>query len=270
MEFVPWALAYLALGAFAGLFAGLLGIGGGVVMVPVLASIFAAQGGFPPGEVLHMALGTSMAAIIFTASASLRAHHAHGAVLWRVVAKITPGVLLGTGVGAMVAARIPAVPLAIFFAVFVSLVALQMALNLKPKAERDLPGTPGILSVGFGIGVLSALVAIGGGSMTVPFLTWCNVRVQRAIGTSAAVGLPMALGGTAGYIFNGWHHPGLPAGSIGYVYLPGLAVLVLSSMVMAPRGARMAHRMPVETLRKIFAGLLVVLAAKLVWGVMAV
>ncbi len=267
MAFLPWAFAYLALGAFAGFFAGMLGIGGGLVMVPLLTTIFAAQGGFPAGELLHMALGTSMAAIIFTALASLRAHHAHGAVLWRLVAQITPGILAGTALGAVAAAHVPATPLAVFFSVFVCLVALQMTLNLKPKAARELPGGVGVAAVGLGIGTISALVAIGGGSLTVPFLTWCNVRVQHAIGTSAAVGLPIALGGTAGYVFNGWNHAGLPAGSLGFVYLPGLALLVLASMLTVPHGARVAHRLPVATLKKVFAALLVVLAAKLLWGV---
>ena len=199
-----WAAAYLALGAFSGFFAGLLGIGGGLVMVPALTMMFAAQPQFPPGEVLHLALGTSMATIIFTAVASLRTHHSHGAVLWGVFRTITPGILLGTGVGTLFASNVPTRPLAIFFAFFVSVVALQMAMNLKPKPSRELPGALGIGAVGFGIGALSSLVAIGGGALTVPFLTWCNVRVQNAIGTSAAVGLPIAIGGTLGYIFNGW------------------------------------------------------------------
>jgi uncharacterized membrane protein YfcA len=261
-----WAAAYLALGAFSGFFAGLLGIGGGLVMVPALTMMFAAQPQFPPGEVLHLALGTSMATIIFTAVASLRTHHSHGAVLWGVFRTITPGILLGTGVGTVFASSVPTRPLAIFFAFFVSIVALQMAMNLKPKPSRELPGALGVGAVGFGIGALSSLVAIGGGALTVPFLTWCNVRVQNAIGTSAAVGLPIAIGGTLGYIFNGWREPGMPVGSLGFVYLPALAVLVVATMVTAPSGARLAHRLPVAMLKRIFAGILVLLAAKMVWN----
>lgn len=268
MNLLPWVFAYLALGAFAGFFAGMLGIGGGLVMVPILTMIFSAQGGFPPGEVLHMALGTSIAAIIFTSFASLRAHHRHGAVLWSVVLAITPGILLGAAIGTLFAAQVPARPLAIFFAGFVCLIALQMGLNLKPKAVRQLPGVLGMSSVGVGIGAVSALVAIGGGSLTVPFLTWCNIRVQNAIGTSAAIGMPIAIGGTAGYIFNGWGHDTLPTGSVGFVYLPGMALLVLASMVTAPFGARIAHRLPVATLKRIFAGLLVMLAAKMLWALL--
>ena len=263
---ISWIAGYLALGAFAGFFAGMLGIGGGLVLVPVLTLMFAAQAQFPPGETLHMALGTSMASIIFTALASIRTHHRHGAILWDVVKTITPGILAGTALGTLFAANVPARPLAVFFTFFVCLVAVQMALNLKPKSTRELPGRAGVAGVGLGIGILSSLVAIGGGSLTVPFLTWCNVRIQNAIGTSAAVGLPIALGGTLGYIFNGWSNPGLPAGSLGYVYLPALAILVVATMMTAPSGARMAHRLPVATLKRIFAALLIVLASKMLWN----
>ncbi len=254
------------LGAFTGVSAGMLGIGGGLVMVPLLTMMFSAQGGFPPGEVLHMALGTSMASIIFTAIASLRAHHRHGAVLWGVVSSMTPGILIGTAVGTLFAANVPLRPLAIFFAVFVTLVALQMGLNLKPKPSRELPGSLGVGLMGLVIGMISSLVAIGGGALTVPFLSWCNVRVQKAIGTSAAVGLPIALGGSIGYIFNGWHVDDLPPGSLGFVYLPALAVLVPASMLTAPYGAQLAHRLPVPVLKRMFAVLLVLLAVKMLWG----
>ncbi len=264
-----WWLAYITLGLFTGFFAGMLGIGGGLVMVPALTMMFAAQAAFPGSEILHLALGTSMATILFTALASLRAHHRHGAVLWRVVGQITPGILLGTLLGTLFASSVPARPLAIFFTAFVCLVAVQMILNLKPKPSRDLPGAAGVIAVGVGIGALSALVAIGGGSLTVPFLTWCNVRVQHAIGTSAAVGFPIAVGGSLGYIYNGWGHPGLPEWSLGYIYLPAFAWLVPSSMLIAPLGARLAHRLPVATLKRLFAVVLIALAAKMLWGLFA-
>ena len=261
-------LLYLALGLFTGLMAGLLGVGGGLVMVPMLVMLFSAQAGFPAGEVLHMALGTSMAVILFTSLASLRAHHQHGAVMWPVVLQITPGILLGTALGTVCAAQVPTRPLAIFFTAFVCVVAVQMALNLKPKAARQLPGAFGVIGVGVGIGTVSALVAIGGGSLTVPFLTWCNVRMQQAIGTSAAVGFPIALGGSLGYVFNGWGHAGLPEWSLGFVYLPAFALLVPASMLTAPVGARLAHRLPVATLKRIFSCVLVSLAAKMLWGIL--
>lgn len=262
-----WWLAYIALGLFTGFFAGMLGIGGGLVMVPTLTLMFATQAGFPAGEVLHLALGTSMATIVFTALASLRAHHRHGAVLWAVVVQITPGILFGTLLGTLFAASVPARPLAVFFTGFVCLIAVQMILDVKPKPSRELPGTAGVLAVGTGIGAISALVAIGGGSLTVPFLTWCNVRVQNAIGTSAAVGFPIAVGGSLGYIVNGWGHAELPAGSLGYIYLPAFFWLVPASMLIAPLGARLAHRLPVRTLKRLFAGILILLAAKMSWGI---
>lgn len=262
---LAWPLAYVALGLFTGFSAGMLGIGGGLVMVPTLTMMFAAQAGFPLDEVLHMALGTSIATILFTSFSSLRAHHKHGAVLWKVVFQITPGILFGTLVGTLLASRVPAKPLALFFTLFVCFVAVQMMLNLKPKPTRALPGVTGVLAAGTGIGAVSSLVAIGGGALTVPFLTWCNVRVQQAIGTSAAIGFPIAVGGTLGYLFNGWNHSDLPAWSAGYVYLPALVWMVPPSMLTAPLGARLTHRLPVATLKRIFAGLLIVLAAKMLW-----
>jgi uncharacterized membrane protein YfcA len=262
-------LAYIGLGLFAGFAAGLLGIGGGVVLVPMLTMIFTAQSGFRASEALHLALGTSMAVILFTSLSSLRAHHRHGAVIWRVVFQITPGILCGTLLGALLASHVPARPLGIFFALFVGFNATQMILNLKPKAARELPGTPGVLVAGLGIGVLSALVAIGGGALTVPFLTWCNVKVQNAIGTSSAVGCPIAIGGTLGYIYNGWDNALLPPGSLGYVFLPALLWIVPFSMLAAPLGARTTHRLPVATLKRVFACLLILLAARMLWKLFA-
>ena len=260
-----WWLAYIGLGLFTGFSAGMLGIGGGLVMVPTLTMMFAAQAGFPLDDVLHLALGTSIATILFTSLASLRAHHQHGAVLWKVVLQITPGILFGTVFGTLFAAEIPSRPLALFFTVFVCLVAVQMILNLKPKPSRELPGNAGVLAVGTGIGAMSALVAIGGGVFTVPFLTWCNVRVQNAIGTSAAIGFPIAVGGTLGYLYNGWGNTNLPPGSMGFVYLPALAWMVPPSMLMAPLGAKLTHRLPVATLKRVFACLLIALASKMLW-----
>lgn len=260
--------AYLLTGAVAGFFAGLLGVGGGVVVVPVLAMLFAAQG-FPEREVLHLALGTSMATILFTALSSLRAHHAHQAVLWPVMRRLTPGILLGTLLGAQLAGRLSSRALSIFFVAFMLFVAAQMIADRRPRPGRCLPGWPGLSLAGGVIGALSSLVAIGGGALTVPFLIWCNVRPHQAIGTSAAVGLPIAVGGTVGYVWNGWGHTGLPAGSLGFVYLPALAIILVASVLAAPFGARLAHRLPVRVLRRIFAGLLLLLAAKMLGSLYA-
>ncbi|WGS86345.1 MULTISPECIES: sulfite exporter TauE/SafE family protein [Methylomonas] len=259
---LDWIAAYLGLGVAVGFFAGLLGIGGGGIMVPVLTTLFAMQN-FGAAHLVHMALATSMAAIIVTSIASLRAHHRHGAVIWPVVWTLSPGIIAGTFAAAFVAALIPNRPLALFFVVFMAYVSLQMVLNVRPKPSRQLPGAMGLSLVGLLIGAVSALVAIGGGSLTVPFLSWCNVRIQNAIGTSAAVGLPLSLAGTLGYMASGWRVEGLPAHSFGYIYLPAVAAIALVSVVTAPLGARLAHRLPVPALKKLFALLLLLLSAKM-------
>jgi uncharacterized membrane protein YfcA len=265
---MEWWLAYIGLGLVVGFAAGMLGIGGGLIMVPALTMMFSAQSQFDADTALHLALGTSIATILFTSLSSLRAHHRHGAVLWNVVLRITPGILAGTLLGALIASYVPIRPLAIFFSLFVCFIAAQMFLDLKPEAARELPGTAGMLGVGLGIGTLSALVAIGGGALTVPFLTWCRVKVQNAIGTSAAVGFPIAVGGSLGYIYNGWSHA-MPSGSMGYIYLPALLGMAPFSMLAAPLGARMTHRLPVATLKRIFACLLILLAARMLWNLFA-
>jgi uncharacterized membrane protein YfcA len=207
-----------------------------------------------------------MAAIVFTSISSLRAHHAHGAVLWPIVWAIAPGILIGTFAGARFASLIPTRPLAIFFTLFMSYVAFQMLANIKPKPSRQLPGSIGMFYVGSGIGVISALVAIGGGSLSVPFMTWCNIKMHHAIGTSAAIGLPIALAGTLGYLMGGMNASGLPAGGFGFIYLPALAACVAMSVLTAPLGAKAAHKLPVPTLKKIFAGVILLLLAKMVHG----
>ena len=261
-------LAYLLTGLVAGFFAGLLGVGGGVVVVPVLTIIFTGVG-FPAREVLHLALGTSMATILFTSVSSLRAHHGHQAVLWPVMGRMTPGVLVGTLLGAQLAAMVPSRALSIFFVGFMIFVAVQMIAGLRPKPTRSLPGWPGLGLAGIVIGGIASLAAIGGGALTVPYLIWCNVRPHAAIGTSAAVGLPIAIGGSLGYVWNGWGHPGLPPGSLGFIYLPALGVILIASVLMAPLGARMAHRLPIKVLKRVFAGLLLGLSAKMLWSLYA-
>ena len=257
-----WWLSYPLLGVFAGFIAGLFGVGGGLTIVPLLFMLFTAQQ-FPIEHSMHLALGTSMATIIFTSISSTRAHHAHGAVLWPVVRGIAPGIVVGTLAAAQFAVRVPTRPLALFFCAFIAYVAVQMVLNIKPKPHRELPGLLGLSGAGLVIGGVSALVAIGGGSLSVPFMTWCNVQVQKAIATSAAIGFPIAVAGTIGYLIGGYGHPGLPSGSVGFIFLPALACLLVTSMLTAPLGARLAHRLPVALLKKIFACVLVLLAGKM-------
>lgn len=261
-----WLFSYLVLGAVTGLFAGLFGIGGGGIMVPILTLLFVQQQ-FPAQYILHMALATSMSAIIPTAIASLRAHHTHRAVLWPVVIKIAPGILLGTFGGTFIASYLPASPLAIFFSCFMGVVAVQMMFNRKPQPSRQLPGVIGLSSAGAGIGVISALVAIGGGTLTVPFLIWCNINLPIAIGTSAAVGLPIAIAGAFGYVMNGWDVTGLPEFTLGYVYWPAVLLMAVMSFFTAPLGATLAHRLPVPVLKKLFAILLVALSLQMLYTV---
>jgi uncharacterized membrane protein YfcA len=261
-----WLCAFLTLGAFTGLFAGLFGIGGGGIMVPVLTFIFVKLA-FPPEHLVHMALATSMAAIVPTAIASLRAHHARKAVLWNVVVKIAPGILFGTFAGTFLATYLSAKPLAIFFSCFMAFVALQMVIDRKPKPSRQLPGAFTLTGVGAGIGGISALVAIGGGTLTVPFLTWCNVALPVAIGTSAAVGLPIAFSGALGYLINGWSVTNLPAHTLGFIYWPAVIAMATASFFTAPLGARLAHSLPIHLLKKCFAVLLISLSLQMLFTV---
>lgn len=261
---MEWS-AYLGIGALVGFAAGLLGIGGGVVMVPLLVLVFRATG-VPPEHIMHVALGTALAAMIFTSLSSMRAHHAHGAVDWKIARSMSPGMLAGSFVAALVAGFIPTWPLALGFTVLVFYAATQILLDLRPPGSRELPGAAGLFGAGAAIGAVSSLLAAGGAFMTIPFLAWCKVPLRRAIGTAAANGLPIAIAGTAGYVFNGWREDALPGPSIGYVYLPALALVVITSMLAAPLGARLAHRLPVKRLRTLFAALLYFFAIRMLIG----
>jgi uncharacterized membrane protein YfcA len=257
-------LSCLALGAVAGFFAGLFGIGAGILMVPVLHEIFLAQQ-ISADLALRLALGTSMAGIVFNSLASLRTHHRHGAVLWPVVGRIAPGIVLGTLAGTQLVSMLPVRLLALFFVAFLTFIALQMALELKPQARRSLPGTPALTAVGAAIGLVMSVIAGGGGMLSIPFLVWCNVDLRKAIGTAAAIGFPIAVTGTFGFVIAGWGNPALPSWSWGYVFLPALLATVATSSLTAPVGARMTHRMPLRMLRRGFAGLLLLVAARMVY-----
>lgn len=254
---------YIVLGAIAGILAGLFGVGGGIIIVPMLTFTFTSQH-LPPQHILHLALGTSLATIVFTSIASLRAHHQRGGVNWQVVRHISPGIVFGTLTGSWVAAGLSTRFLKILFVCFLFYVALQMLLDIRPKPSRQLPGPTGLFSAGTLIGGISSLVGIGGGSMSVPFLAWCNMPVHNAIGTSAAIGFPIALAGTVGYLVNGFMAMSLPPYSVGYIYIPALAGIAIASYITAPLGAKLAHKLPVSGLKKGFALLLLVTALKMV------
>ncbi len=256
--------AYVGLGLVVGFVAGLLGVGGGLIIVPVLILLLHANG-LAAGMEPQLALGTSLASILFTSLASVRAHHRHGAVEWPLVRRITPGVVLGTLGGAVVAAQMPATVLKVFFVVFLFYAVVQMWLDFKPAPHRGLPGRGGTTLAGGVIGAVSSWVGIGGGTLSVPFMLWHNVALHRAIATSAAIGFPIAIAGAAGYLLGGWNAKDLPRGSLGFVYLPALAGIALGSVLTAPLGARTAHRLPVRPLKRVFALLLLALALRMVW-----
>jgi len=263
---IHWLLAFLFLGSVVGFMAGLLGIGGGGIMVPVLTSIFLLQG-VSVDKVVHLALGTSMACMIVTSLSSFRAHYARGGVIGRVVRGMAPGILLGTFLATFVAAQLSSVYLAIFFALFMAYVSAQMFLDKKPKPSRELAGNTGLFTAGSGIGAVSALVSIGGGSLTVPYLIWQNVDIKKAIGTSAAIGVPISIAGTLGYLINGWSHSSAENFTYGFVYLPAVVSISATSFFAAPYGVRMAHKLPVATLKRIFAVLLILLSVKMITSV---
>ena len=259
----------LLLGTATGFLAGLLGIGGGMVMVPFLTLILSHRG--VPGDLaVKMAIATSMATILFTSLSSVRAHHGRGAVRWDIVRAMAPGIVLGGLVaGAGVFALIKGQALALFFALFVGFSATQMLRDKKPKPTRQLPGAAGQTAAGDGIGFVSGLVGAGGGFISVPFMTLCNVPIHNAVATSAALGFPIALANTAGYVVGGWSLPSPLPGSLGYLYLPALVVIAVASVLMAPVGARAAHAMDVRQLKRVFALMLYALAGYMLWRALA-
>jgi uncharacterized membrane protein YfcA len=265
MTFDLFFLGYLAVGAFVGFFAGMLGIGGGAIMIPLLVMLFERQG-LPREHLLHFAVGTGMATILFTSVSSVLAHARRGAVRWDIARAITPGILAGGLVGAWIAKFFSTFGLALFFAVLVYTLAINMLFNRRPKPSRQLPGAAGMTAAGFIISFLSAMVAIGGAAMTVPFMVLCNVPILHAVATAAAIGFPIAVAGTIGYVATGWGDPSLPAATLGYVYLPALLGVSLASVALAPLGAKAAHSLPTARLKQVFAILLLVLATRMLVG----
>lgn len=257
-----WLLAYAITGAFIGFLAGLLGIGGGMTLVPILAALFAAQQ-LSADHIVHMALATAMASAAFTSTASVREHHKHGAVDWSLVKRFVPGMVTGSLLSTIASGWISQRALALSFAVIVAGAAIQMLLGKKPKAARTLPGAVGLFVIGLAIGVLSGLVSAGGTFLMMPVMLLCGVAMHTAIGTGAAIGIPVTIVGTLGYIVAGWRVADLPPYHAGFVYLPALAAVVAGSVFTAPYGARLAHRLPVVTLKRIFALLMFILAAKM-------
>src|SRR3569623_1726457 len=253
MPIEPALIAALALlGVVTGFLAGLLGIGGAMIMVPFVTIVLAHRD-FPAEYTVKMAVATSLATICFTSLSSMRAHHARGAVLWKAVLLLAPGIIVGSLLGAQISAALPAKSLGVLFAIFIAFSATQKLIDRKPKPTRTLPGPLGMFSAGGVIGIVSAIVGAGGAFISVPFMAWCNVKLHDAVGTSAALGFPIALSGTIGNAWAGRALPALPPGTIGYIYLPARIASSAASGRLAPAGARSAHRMDIRPLRRLVA-----------------
>lgn len=262
---MPELAAYLVTGVVAGVMAGLLGVGGGLVIVPVLVWLFRKLG-MDESIVMHLAVGTSLATIVMTSISSVRSHHRRGAVRWPLFWQLTPGIVAGALLGAVVAEQLETLWLQRVFGVFAILVSFQMVFSSRVEPHRQLPGKAGMTVAGGLIGTISSVVGIGGGSMTVPFLSWNNIPMVNAVATSSACGLPIAIAGATGFLVAGWGNAALPAWSSGYLYWPAAAGIIMTSVLMAPVGARLAHQLPVKTLKKIFAALLFVIGIRLLVG----
>ncbi|QIZ77803.1 sulfite exporter TauE/SafE family protein [Ferrimonas lipolytica] len=258
-------LIYLCLGAFAGTLSGLFGIGGGLVIVPVLITTFSLMG-LSQDIYIHMAIATSLATIVITAISAIQNHHQRGNVDWSIVKRFTPGVLFGAYLGGIIADRVPADGLAILLGVFMFVIATQMLFGLKPDAGRKLPHSGGLIAAGSVIGTLSAMVGIGGASLSVPFLRYCSVDMKRAVGTSATLTLPLAVAGVTSFIVNGWNAVDLPEWTLGYVYLPAFAGIVVASSQFVRVGAALGAKLSQLWLQRAFAAFLIFMGCKLLFG----
>lgn len=257
-------LPLMAVGAFAGFIAGLLGIGGGMIVVPIVLWALERQdlGG---SHAQHLALGTSFAVMVFTTFSGALAQHRKGAVRWDAVRKMAPAMVAGGLLGAVISPHLPTKGLQIFFILFAYAVAIQTLLRFKPKATRQLPDTAGMLGAGGTFGLLSSWVGIGGGSLSVPFLLYCNIPVHQAVGTSSGLAWPMAVAGAIGYLWAGWQVTGLPEGTLGFWYLPATAVLATCTVIFAPLGVKVAHKLPADALKTAFGLLLMAIATQMLY-----
>lgn len=263
---MDYLLIYLLLGCFSGFVAGLFGIGGGMVIVPILIFSFKAQH-LHPTIITHLAIGTSLACIIVTSLSAVWAQHKRGAVLWPVVKKMALGLFGGSVVGAQIAHLIPARQLEIIIGLFALLTAAQMFSGWRGKLGHiPLPKTIGLGVAGSGIGAASAIFGIGGGTFTVPYLTLHGVAMTQAIASASACGLPIALGGAVGFMWTGWHDINLPKEAWGFVHLPAFFGISITSLFLAKLGVKMAHQLPAATLKKLFAGLLVIVGVSFIVG----
>ena len=258
-------LTSLFLGAAAGLSAGLFGIGGGVIIVPMLVWLLPTQG-ISEDVVMIMAVATSLATIIFTASSSLFAHHQRGYVLWERVRYLSFGIVFGVMFGALTASHISSEHLQIAFGIFLIFNALQMFFQVLAETEEAEKEEPLLdYMIGMAIGFVSAISGTGGGTLTVPYLVHRRVKIKNAVAISSACSLPIAFGASLSYAFLGLQHSGLPEASLGYIYLPAFLGITACSIFVAPLGAKLAHVLPSEKLKRYFALVLFIFAVKMLW-----
>lgn len=254
---------YLITGAFVGLAAGILGIGGGLIIVPVLATALTYF--IDSNQTVHIAIATSLATIFVTSFSSAYAHHKHGAVRWDVFKMLTLGVLVGAFIGGWMSQYFESNTLSKIFGILELLIAINMLLALKPNPSRQLPGFIGNSMAGTLIGSLSSMVGIGGGTLTTPYQVWNNISMHQAIATSAAISLPVALAGSIGYVLAGMQATDLPDYTTGYIYWPAFLGIILISVFTAPIGAKLAHKLPTKTLKRAFGVFLIILAIKMLF-----
>jgi uncharacterized membrane protein YfcA len=251
----------LLCGSISGFLAGLLGIGGGMILVPFMIVLFNHLG-FSQSVIVHMAIATGMATILFTTSSAIWAHHKHNSIDWKLVAALSPGLVFGGLIGGSELFEVLKTSwLSLFFAIFIIYSSVQMLINKKPKPGRDLPGSLGLFSFGALAGTLASLVGAGGAIVTIPFMLWCNVKPHVAMASSSGLGFPIAAAATIGYMYGSWGDPNLPAGSLGFVYLPAVACIVVVSVFTAPFGAKLARKLNVTQLKRVFGVMLFFLAA---------
>ncbi|QEY24315.1 sulfite exporter TauE/SafE family protein [Neisseria animalis] len=254
----------LAVGALSGLTAGLFGVGGGLVLVPAMLWIFQLQG-WEGAHSQHVAIGTAFAVMVCTTLSGVWAQHKRQAVDWKTVGLMVPGMVCGTLAGSMVAKYLPNDVLQVFFIVFAVAMAVKVLADVKPKPSRSLPNKAALAGIGGVFGMVSSWVGIGGGSLSVPFLLYCNVPVHRAVGTSSGLAWPIALAGALGYLVAGWYVEGLPDGTLGFWYLPAVAILGATTVLFAPVGVKLAHRLPDKRLKQAFGCLLLFIALRMLW-----
>lgn len=260
LEILPY---YILFGGMVGFLAGLLGVGGAILLVPIMHFTLEKQG-VDPSLIHHMAIATTMANILFTSSMATYSHHKRGAVPWKIVAWMVPGIMAGAFAGSFLTGYIPSDPLALAFGIFLIYAGAQTFVDIKPKASRHMPGIPGQLAFGALIGMFSGIMGVGGAAVTVPILLVCGLPVLNTIATSGAFGFPIAIAGCVGYALTAWGHPNLPEYSLGFIYLPALLGFVPTSVLCAPLGVKVSHILPPKILRRGFGVLVLIMAYRMI------